>query len=117
MKVTLQALMAKIKETTYTVLPNGRTTVCQLTLQNGFTVEGQSACVDPANYDKAMGETYAKEDALNNCWKFEGYLLAERMHLGSWLHAQGACFDSPHDWPQGLVLRRRWQPRAGCNGH
>ena len=81
MKVTLQALLAKIKDKTYTVLPNGRTTVCQLTLQNGFTVEGQSACVDPMNYDKGTGETYAYEDALNNCWKFEGYLLAECLHL------------------------------------
>lgn len=92
MKVTLQALMAKIKETTYTVLPNGRTTVCQLTLQNGFTVEGQSACVDPANYDKGLGETYAKEDALNNCWKFEGYLLAERMHLEKLAARPGSMF-------------------------
>ncbi len=77
-KVTLNDILSKIKNATYTVLPNGRTTVCQLTLANGYTVEGQSACVDIANYNRALGEKYAYEDAIDNCWPLEGYLLAER---------------------------------------
>ena len=75
--VTLQGILDKIKGATYTLLPNSRTTVCQLTLANGFTVEGQSACVSLLTYNRALGEKYAYEDALNNIWKFEGYLLAE----------------------------------------
>jgi hypothetical protein len=78
--VTLNGIMDKIKGATYTLLPNGRTTICQLTLENGFTVEGMSACVDAANYDQFKGEKYAWEDALNNVWKFEGYLLAEKLY-------------------------------------
>lgn len=78
--VTLQGIRDKITGTTYTLLPNGRTTICQLTMANGFTVEGTSACVDAANYNQFLGEKYAYDDALNNCWKFEGYLLAERLH-------------------------------------
>lgn len=77
-KVTLNDIMSKIKGVTYTLLPNGRTTVCQLTLENSYTVEGQSACVDIANYNQALGEKYAYEDAIENCWELEGYLLAER---------------------------------------
>lgn len=78
--LTLQGIRDKIKSATYTLLPNGRTTVCQLTLENGFTVEGSSACVSAALYNQAKGENYAYEKALDNCWAFEGYLLAERLH-------------------------------------
>jgi len=78
--VTMQGILDKIKGATYTLLPNGRTTVCQLTMENGFTIEGQSACVSEANYNQALGEKYAYEDALDNCWAFEGYLLAQRLH-------------------------------------
>jgi hypothetical protein len=77
----MQGILNKIKGATYTLLPNGRTTICQLTMANGFTIEGSSACVSAYNYNKALGEKYAYEDALNNCWKFEGYLLAEELSL------------------------------------
>jgi len=78
--VTMQGILDKIRGATYTLLPNGRTTICQLTMDNGFTIEGQSACVSPHNYNKFLGEKYAYEDALNNVWKFEGYLLAEKLN-------------------------------------
>lgn len=79
-KVSLNDLLAKVKGATYTVLPNGRTTICQLTLENGYTVEGQSACVDIANYNKALGEQYAYNDAISKIWPLEGYLLAESLY-------------------------------------
>lgn len=78
--VTLNGIMDKVRSATYTVLPNGRTTICQLTLQNGFTVEGKSACVDIANFNKALGEKYAYEDAIRKIWELEGYLLAEMIY-------------------------------------
>lgn len=79
-KVSLSDMMAKIKSTTYTLLPNGKTTVCQLILENNFSVEGQSACVDIANYNKALGEKYAFENAIEKMWPLEGYLLAEKIY-------------------------------------
>ncbi len=56
------------------------TTVCYAFLPNGFTVgKGDSACVDPANFDYELGCKYAKEravaDATNNLWMLEGYVL------------------------------------------
>ena len=36
-----------------------------------------------AIYNRALGEKYAYDDALSNCWKFEGYLLAERLYQAS----------------------------------
>lgn len=79
-KVTLNDILAKVKGVTYTVLPNGRTTICQLTLENGYTVEGKSACVDIANYNKALGEQYAYKDAIDKIWELEGYLLSESLY-------------------------------------
>lgn len=79
-RVTMQQIMDKCRGTTYTVLPNGRTTICQITLENGYTVEGQSACVSLENYNQHLGEKYAYENALEKVWALEGYLLAEKLH-------------------------------------
>lgn len=77
--VTLADIQGKVKKTTYTVLPDGKTTVCQLHMENGYTINGYSACVDPANYNQALGEKYSYEDAINKAWPLEGYLLAEEI--------------------------------------
>lgn len=77
--VTEKDVLAAIKSVTYTRLPNGRTTICQLTLDNDFTVEGKSACVSAENYDQAKGERFAYEDALDKVWSFLGFRLADRL--------------------------------------
>jgi hypothetical protein len=79
-KVTLQGIMDKVKGATYTLLPSGRTTVCELTMENGFTIKGYSGVVDIKMYNKFLGEKHAYDDAINNIWPFEGYLLAQKMH-------------------------------------
>ena len=79
-KVTKEALQAKIASIDYVVMPDGRTTVCQLTMQNGFTVRGESSCVSVENFNKELGEKYAYEKAFDAAWAFEGYLLAELRH-------------------------------------
>jgi hypothetical protein len=54
-------------------------TFCVLTLDNDFTVTGQSKCVSAANFDKDIGQTLARKDAVEQIWQLEGYLLAERL--------------------------------------
>ncbi len=54
--------------------------VCCLTLQNGFTVTGESACARPEIFDPRIGADLARKDAVNKIWKLEGYLLKERLH-------------------------------------
>jgi len=54
-------------------------TVCVLTLQNGFTVTGESACASPENYGKEIGEKIAKENATEQIWLLEGYLLKQKL--------------------------------------
>jgi hypothetical protein len=77
--VSLNDIQNKVKKAVYTLLPDTTTTVCQLFMENGYVVLGTSACVDPANYNRAIGEKYAYEDAINKLWPLEGYLLAEEI--------------------------------------
>ena len=76
-RLTPDAVDAKIKGTTFTNLPSGKCVVCELTLQNGFTVRGESACVSPANFDQEIGNKIALKNAREKIWQLEGYLLQE----------------------------------------
>ena len=78
-RVTPEQVEAAIIGETYTVLPNGRTTVCQLTLDNGFTVEGLSACVSIENFDRSIGNRIARQNALNQVWQLLGFRLSDQL--------------------------------------
>lgn len=91
-KVTREEIEAAIKTVSFTVLPNGRTTVCQLTLDNGFTVEGSSACVNLENYDQEKGERFAYERAFDACWRVLGFRLADRQYQAKLRKGRGARY-------------------------
>ncbi|EOX6727628.1 Gp49 family protein [Salmonella enterica subsp. enterica serovar Heidelberg] len=55
-------------------------TFCVLTLENGFTVTGESACASPENFDAEIGRKIARQNAVNKIWMLEGYLLKQRLH-------------------------------------
>ena len=69
----------------YHVFPDTTTTVCCLTLINGFTVIGDSAAVSSQNFDQAIGRQVAREKARDKIWELEGYLLKDRIHQDSLL--------------------------------
>ena len=71
-----------IKSAAYHQFPGTTLTVCCLTLQDGFNVVGQSACIDPAAFDEAMGRKIAHDDAVNKVWQLEGYLLNYKLKRG-----------------------------------
>lgn len=55
-------------------------TFCVLTLRNGFTVTGQSACADPKKFNQEIGEKVAYGDAFRQVWPLLGYELRSRLH-------------------------------------
>jgi hypothetical protein len=57
-------------------------TFCVLVLRNGFTVTGESACASPENYNKAIGERIARENAVAKIWPLMGYELRTRIAEG-----------------------------------
>ena len=78
--LTIADIFKVITNTEYTVLAGTTTTVCVLTLVNGFVVTGTSACASPDNFNRAEGEKYAFEKACDKVWELEGYLLKQRMY-------------------------------------
>ena len=81
--VTLEGMLAKVADSQFLLLPDGRTTLCILTMTSGFTVRGESSCVCKENYNQELGEKYAREDAVKKLWPMEGYLLAEDLYRQS----------------------------------
>ncbi len=81
--VTTNSIDARIDSVTYHRIPNSTMTICAIRMVNGFTVTGESACVNPANFDREMGEEIAYENAFEKLWQLEGYLLAERIYQDS----------------------------------
>lgn len=82
MKTALTKLdiISKIAAVEYVFLSDRKTTLCQLTLVNGFTVLGYSSCASPDNFDVSKGQTVAYNNAVNNIWELEGYLLMQRIY-------------------------------------
>lgn len=77
-KVTIEDVNAEIVDETYTVLPSGRVTVCELTLRNGFTVRGESAVVFIENNVPETGRQVARTNAVNQIWQLLGFRLREQ---------------------------------------
>lgn len=64
----------------YHVFDGSQLTVCCLTLKNGYTVTGESACASPENFNAELGRKIARENARSKIWALEGYLLKQRLH-------------------------------------
>lgn len=72
--VTEERVNRMISKTEYQIVGK-KTTICCLTLNNGFEVIGTSACVDPKNFDVELGEKFAREAAFSKVEELEGYRL------------------------------------------
>lgn len=78
-RLTPDLIDSVIKEEDYHVFEKTCLTVCCLTLRNGFTVTGESACASPENFNAEIGRKIARENARNKIWMLEGYLLKEKL--------------------------------------
>ncbi|WP_319495973.1 Gp49 family protein [uncultured Cohaesibacter sp.] len=74
-RVTPADLDAVIAAEDYHVFPGTTLTVCCLTLVNGFTVTGESACASRKNFDEELGRMIARKNAREKIWALEGYRL------------------------------------------
>lgn len=79
-RITPERINEVIANEAYHFFEGGQLTVCCLTLQNGFTITGESACVSPENFDVEIGKKIARENARNKIWALEGYLLKQKLH-------------------------------------
>ena len=79
-RLTPEHIEAQIVNAHFYVPPGTCLTLCVLTLRNGFTVTGESACASPENFNAEIGARIARENAREKIWMLEGYLLRERLN-------------------------------------
>jgi len=78
-RVTPADLDAEITRAQYHVFEGSCLTVCCLTLANGFTVTGQSACASPDNFDAELGQFIARKNAREQIWPLLGFRLRDQL--------------------------------------
>jgi len=78
-RLTPELIDLAIKSQAFHIFDGSQLTVCCLTLQNGFTVTGESACVSPENFNAEKGAKIAFENARDKIWMLEGYLLKQKL--------------------------------------
>jgi Phage protein (N4 Gp49/phage Sf6 gene 66) family len=79
-KITQKDVIASIVKADYHHFEGTMQTVCCLTLTNGYTVVGSSACADPANFREDLGRDLAYDDACNEVWALLGFRLRENLY-------------------------------------
>lgn len=73
-KITVNDLHALISRTEYTRLEGTTKTFCHIFIgDSGFSVTGESACLNPADFDEAVERDLAFKDAFHKLWPLEGY--------------------------------------------
>jgi hypothetical protein len=82
-KLTKEFLESEIDKTEYNRL-GGTITHCTITTKSGFTFTGESACVDPNNFNQEIGEQVAYDNAFEKMW----------LPYGFWLHKALAEHDN-----------------------
>lgn len=85
-KITPEKVEAEICAEQYE-FPVGTTlTICVLTLQNGYTVTGEAACVDPLMFDEEIGKKVARAKAVEKIWSLLAFSLRDHIVKRSWGH-------------------------------
>lgn len=77
-KITREFLESEIVETKFTRLSE-TLMHCLITVKSGFVFTGESACVDPANFDEEIGKKLAYEQAIGQMWMPYGFWLKQKM--------------------------------------
>jgi len=78
-RVTPEYIDSLIVDEKYYIFHNTTVTVCMLTLKNGFSVTGESACASTDNFDTEIGQKIARGNARDKIWMLEGYLLKQKL--------------------------------------
>lgn len=75
-RVTAKGMLSRIHSVDYMRM-GATVTICMIELDNGYSVRGESACVDPANFDEEVGRNIAYDDAFRKLWPLFGFMLCE----------------------------------------
>lgn len=99
--VTQEQIDRIIDETKFEVFHRVHKKQCMVValLPNGFTIVGESACVNPDNYKEDVGFSLAVERIVSKIWELEGYLLQDMLankevkQLGEEIRTVGRAYE------------------------
>jgi hypothetical protein len=80
-RITPEMIDDEIAGQDFHVFPASCLTVCCLTLKNGYTVTGESACASPENFDKEIGRKIARANAREKIWPLLGFRLRDELMI------------------------------------
>jgi hypothetical protein len=63
----------KLSTIAYHQFPDTTVTIALVTLPNGFSLIGHSACINQGHFDPIIGEQVALQEAMRELWALEGY--------------------------------------------
>lgn len=78
-KITNDFLNSQIADVKFHRIDDTTITIAIITLRSGFTVTGESACVDPSNFDAEIGNKIAYDNAFEKLWQLFGFELKQRI--------------------------------------
>ncbi len=79
-KTSDDIMKEKIASVDFQLLKDGVTTLCVITVDNGFVVTGKSSVVNKEHFNKELGEKYAYKQAKDNLMPFIGFMQIEDIH-------------------------------------
>jgi len=79
-RLTPSMINDTIIDEAYYVFPGTTTTICRLTLRNGYSTIGESAAVSLENFDEEIGRKISRDNARDKIWALEGYLLKNKIY-------------------------------------
>jgi hypothetical protein len=106
MSINIRAIEDRIIGETCELRPDGRTTLCELTLDNDWNVRGESTCITPAEFTIEKGQHFARGEAMDKLVTSFAFMAREDAHraaraeaeskpaaLRDWLRERGAALD------------------------
>ena len=79
-RISLDQIEAAIASTQYMYPDNiPGMTICTIALKNGYGLVGKSAVADVENFNKELGQKFAREDAIRSAWPLFAFALRERL--------------------------------------
>lgn len=79
-KAQVDALIAGV---TYTLLPSGKSMVCEIMTTIGWPVHGIASVVDLDNYDEQRGKEAAYGYAIKHVWDLAALDIQYQIHQGN----------------------------------
>lgn len=106
-RVTLEMVQAEIVGEQFHVFEGSCLTVCCLTLHNGFTVTGESACASPENFNAEIGRKVARDHAVEKIWPLLGFRLRDALCAEDVRKSHEARDETqPSDWGWDEQVRK-----------